>query len=130
MKYCPYCGAGLPGAVSFCPECGAKLTDIGKMQKEKSNEKKLPDTGIPERNRKEKKRSREKEIQSVTDLDSYVDELVQEDDGYDGYYEDIRPIDEDIRQEKTDVTLIWKVAGILVGLLAVIGACVALMYVL
>lgn len=130
MKYCPYCGTGLPGAVSFCPECGAKLTDIGKMQKEKSNEKKLPDTGIPERNRKEKKRSREKEIQSVTDLDSYVDELVQEDDGYDGYYEDIRPIDEDIRQEKTDVTLIWKVAGILVGLLAVIGACVALMYVL
>ena len=26
MKYCPYCGAGLPdGTVLFCPECGKSL---------------------------------------------------------------------------------------------------------
>jgi rRNA maturation endonuclease Nob1 len=43
MKYCPYCGTGLPGVVSFCPECGEKLTDIGKTQEEKSREKKMPD---------------------------------------------------------------------------------------
>ena len=130
MKYCPYCGTGLPGVVSFCPECGAKLTDMGKTQEEKSEEKKMPDAGGPQKSRRKEKQSRQKEIQPVTDLGSYADEQAPEDDGYDGYYDDIRPIDEDVRQEKTDVTLIWKVVGIFVGLVVIIGACVALMYIL
>lgn len=90
----------------------------------------MPDAGGPQKSRRKEKQSRQKEIQPVTDLGSYADEQAPEDDGYDGYYDDIRPIDEDVRQEKTDVTLIWKVVGIFVGLLVIIGACVALMYIL
>lgn len=39
MKYCPYCGAGLPdGVLSFCPECGNVLPGSKKDDKQ-------PDTG-------------------------------------------------------------------------------------
>ncbi len=130
MKYCPYCGTGLPGVVSFCPECGEKLTDIGKTQKSKSEKTKTLDSGISQKSRKKEKRGRKKEIPAATDQDSYVEDLGQADDGYDGYYEDIRPVDENMQKEKMDTTLIWKVTGVLVGLLVIIGACVALMYVL
>lgn len=52
------------------------------------------------------------------------------DDGYDGYYDDIRPIDEGREREGVDKELIKKIAVIIGVLFIVIAACVALMYVL
>ena len=66
----------------------------------------------------------------VRDSRRYDLSIEDPDDGYDGYYEDIRPVDENMQKEKMDTTLIWKVTGVLTGLLVIIGACVALMYVL
>ena len=119
MKYCPYCGADLiEDAVSFCAECGKQLP-AGKVQKEKTKEK-------PEIKKAPKKKKKKpiKKVDSSTEVEAVVD------DGYDGYYNDIRPIDEDHEREGVDKELIKKIAIIIGVLFVVIVACVALMYVL
>ncbi len=119
MKYCPYCGADLiADAVSFCAECGKQLP-ADKTQEEKSKEKlEHPKTS---KNRKKK---------SVKNAESSIEIETVGDDGYDGYYNDIRPIDEGREREGLDKELIKKIAIIIGVLFVVIAACVALMYVL
>lgn len=119
MKYCPYCGADLiEAAVSFCAECGKQLP-AGKMQKEKPKEK-------PEI----KKASKKKKKKPIKKAESSTEDETVVDDGYDGYYDDIRPIDEGHEREGVDKELIKKIAIIIGVLFVVIAACVALMYVL
>lgn len=120
MKFCPYCGADLvEGAVSFCAECGKQLPS-GKSQKEKAKEK----TTIKKTSKMKKRTKPIKQTES-----SFEDETVV-DDGYDGYYEDVRPIDEGHEREGVDKELIKKIAIIIGVLFVVIITCVALMYVL
>lgn len=120
MKYCPYCGAELiEDAVSFCAECGKQLP-TSKTQKEKpkntlETKKKTP---------KKKKKPAKVPVSSNDEPATVVD------DGYDGYYDDIRPIDEGHEREGVDKELIKKIAIIIGVLFVVIAACVALMYVL
>ena len=65
-----------------------------------------------------------KKTESSIEVDPFVD------DGYDGYYDDIRPVDEGHEREGVDKELIKKIAIIICVLFVVIAACVALMYVL
>jgi len=119
MKYCPYCGADLiEDAVSFCAECGKQLP-VGKTQKEKPKEK-------PEI----KKASKKKKKKPIKKAESSTEDETVVDDRYDGYYDDIRPIDEGHEREGVDKELIKKIAIIIGVLFVVIAACVALMYVL
>ena len=119
MKYCPYCGADLiEDAVSFCAECGKQLP-AGKVQKEK-----------PKENPEIKKASKKKKKKPVKKVDSSIEVETVVDDGYDGYYDDIRPVDEGHEREGIDKELIKKIAIIISVLFVVIAACVALMYVL
>lgn len=118
MKYCPYCGADLiEGAVSFCAECGKQLP-AGKVQKDKPKEK--PE--IKKTTKKKKKPAKQPE--SSFEVETVVD------DGYDGYYDDVRPVDEGHERDGVDKELIKKIAIIIGVLFVVIAACVALMYVL
>ena len=117
MKYCPYCGADLiEDAVSFCAECGKQLP-AGKAQKEKPKDK-------PEIKKATKKKNSAKKPESSIEVETVVD------DGYDGYYDDIHPIDEGHEREGVDKELVKKIAIIIGALFVVIAACVALMYVL
>lgn len=119
MKYCPYCGADLiEDSVSFCAECGKQLP-AGKVQKENSKDK-------PEI----KKASKKKKMKPAKKSESSIEVETVVDDGYDGYYDDIRPIDEGHEREGVDKELIKKIAVIIGVLFVVIAACVALMYVL
>ena len=116
MKYCPYCGADLiEDAVSFCAECGKQLP-AGKAQKEKPKEK--PE--IKKASKKKKKKPVKKPESSI-EVETVVD---------DGYYDDIRPVDEGREREGMDKELIKKIAIIIAVLFVVIAACVARMYVL
>lgn len=119
MKYCPYCGAELiEDAVSFCAECGKQLP-VGKTQKENPKEK-----SEIKRASKKKKKKPIKKAESSIEAEPVVD------DGYDGYYDDIRPIDEGHEREGVDKELVKKIVTIIAVLFVVIIACVALMYVL
>lgn len=119
MKYCPYCGADLiEDAVSFCAECGKQLP-AGKTQKEKPKDR-------PEI----KKASKKKKKKPIKHTESSIEVETVVDDGYDGYYDDVRPIDEGREREGVDKELIKKIAIIIGVLFVVIAACVALMYVL
>lgn len=119
MKFCPYCGADLiEDGVSFCVECGKQLP-AGKTQEEKAKNK----SEIKKIAKKTKKESAKKPESSV-EVETVVD------DGYDGYYDDIRPIDEGHEREGVDKELIKKIAIIIGVLFVVIAACVALMYIL
>lgn len=119
MKYCPYCGADLiEDAVSFCAECGKQLP-AGKTRKENPKDK-------PEN----KKASKKKKTKPIKKTEGNIEIETVVDDGYDGYYDDIRPIDEGHKREGIDKDLVKKIVTIIVVLFVVIIACVALMYVL
>lgn len=124
MKYCPYCGAGLPnGAVSFCPECGKALPDR-KENGVRADEKKHESVKGKNRSKtREKKTSKPVSAVSI-DKESAVD------DDYDGYYEDILPMDIEREEEGIDRSIVKKVAVLIGGLVFIIGICVALMYLL
>ena len=113
MKYCPYCGASLPdSAVSFCPECGKPIL-------ESTVEKPV-----------EEKRKKEKPVKTKTRPKKAEKSEPPIDDGYDGYYDDRHPIDEGHRRDGLDKSIIKKVAALILCLLVVIGACVAILYVI
>ena len=110
MKYCPYCGASLPdSAVSFCPECGKLLSE-----------------NVADKPAKEKKK-KEKPVKTKTRPEKTEPPV---EDGYDGYYDDRLPIDEGHRRDGMDKHIIKKVAALVLCLLVVIGACVAILYVI
>lgn len=111
MKYCPYCGADiLDTAVSFCSECGKSLP--GK-------------TSSPPQTEKKQKKKHKKPTTQVPQVPERLDDL-----GYDGYYDDIRPLDESRIKECMDKKLIRNIA-LVVGVVAVIIiACVVVLFLL
>ena len=119
MKYCPYCGADLFGGTdSFCTECGKPI----KGRKTKARSAKKPPA---------EKRKREKLILQYDE--DYETETSEEsvditDDGYDGYYDDIVPVDENTQRQGIDKNMIKNIAIIIVAVIVTIGICVAAMY--
>lgn len=104
MKYCPYCGAVVSdGAFSFCPVCGKAL---------------------PERSQKEKKPESTKARKHPKPAPEPPE------DDFDGYYDDRIPLDAGKRREGLDFGIVKRVIAVVACLLVVIGACVALLYVL
>lgn len=126
MKYCPYCGADLPdGAVSFCVECGNALPDK-KKKEEPTTEKKKPAKkrfGTKKCSRRPSKPPRH--MEKVTAEKNFAKE-----DDYDGYYDDVLPVDEGRQREGIDRSMVKKIAILIGGLAVVIGICVAIMYLL
>ena len=105
MKYCPYCGASLPGgAFSFCAACGKPLPVKGKPKSPRKSDK----TRKPPGQRPLQRRA-------------------ARDDGYDGYYDDIKPIDHGQIREGADHELVMRAVAISLGALGIIVASAILM---
>lgn len=51
-------------------------------------------------------------------------------DDYDGYYDDVLPVDEGRQREGIDPSIVKKIAALIGCLVVVIGLCIALMYLL
>lgn len=112
MKYCPYCGADIPdGAVSFCAECGKALP----VKKEK-----------PENSTPMVTSSAGKKHKSSTVTDAELRKAYN--DGYDGYYEDLLPVDHGRERFETDSAPVKKIIILAAGVLVVIGLCVLMLY--
>ena len=124
MKYCPYCGAEiLSGAFSFCPSCGESLPVLAQPAAEKSPGKPSPkgEKGKKERTRKRKRLPRKPKQLILSEVEAL---------DYDGYYEDVQPIDADRQREGVDTRLILRVVLLVAGVALVIGGCVAALFLL
>ena len=118
MKYCPYCGAEIvSGAFSFCPSCGKALPELALAAAENFPVNPPSRKGKVRKKRLSKK-SKDPAPQEVEDLD------------YDGYYEDVQPIDADRQREGVDTRLILRVVLLVAGVAMVIGGCVAALFLL
>ena len=160
MKYCPYCGTILvDGAVSFCAECG-KALPVSKKKEEipgKSNQAEQRGKSKPQQDIQHEKKSRrrqkreplsEKEVKEVdmsgkkkvrqpeplqrpkqqSESPAFTNSIPEDD--YDGYYDDVLPVDEGRFNEGLDKELVKKILYIIVTVLLVVGACVMMMYLL
>ena len=114
MKFCPYCGASLVGgAVSFCTECGKALPDTS------------PTAGVeqPERPRRPR-RKKSGRMPSAPPKRNPMDEH------YDGYYDDVPPIDADRIGERADPALVKRIALVILGAVGMIALSMTLMILL
>ena len=144
MRYCPFCGAELPGLeISFCAECGKQLPPGAQPQTETAAS---PAAADPLRKRKKKpapsrlKRGAKKGPGSTIEgapterLSSQSGEeqpaAPDPDADYDGYYDDIIPADAGAVRPGMDREMIKKIILLVVGALLLIGLCVVLMTVL
>lgn len=121
MKFCPYCGASLlGGAASFCPECGRQIPqqEPDQAPRPQPGKKRRP-TEIPPSRRK--KRPRQEPQRPPRRKKSPIDI------NYDGYYDDVKPIDAGQQGERMDPEMLKKTALMLVGALVVILMAVVFM---
>lgn len=153
MKYCPYCGAVLPdGAVYFCMECGkaipseAAQTPVPQTADGITESPSRPDERMPEEQDKAesavpstKAVSRKTKRKAATKKDQRkgkskkmreMPSSEKQDEGYDGYYDDVLPTDAGRLKEEMDQNLVRKIIVLVVSVLLIVGACVALMYLL
>ena len=130
MKFCPYCGADLVDSkVLFCVECGAKLPPHEAGRTEPLKEDMRPASQEPkEKTYKDKKKTRNKPAAQKHPA-QHIDESPQ-DDGYDGYYDDVQPPDLDRTREGVDKELVKKIVILGVSVLLIISLCVVMMYLL
>ena len=118
MKYCPYCGADLVGGtVSFCSECGKSI----KGRKTKAKSEKKP----PAERKKKTKTKVPKDAVPETKPEETIESV---DDGYDGYYDDVLPVDENVERQGLDKTMVKNLVIIIAGVIVAISICVAAMY--
>lgn len=110
MKYCPYCGVSLSGdAASFCPECGKALRGRA--------------ADVRRRNPSAERRALVKR-QTPRHPKRPADE------NYDGYYNDVKPIDADRVGKQSDPDLVKRIVCVIAGAVGVIVLAVILMVVL
>ena len=118
MKYCPHCGASLPGsAASFCPNCGKpqrKRKKPSQSQPKKKQAKRPP----------MKKPPGSKQIPTIQQT-APVNKVL--DDGYDGYYNDVLPIDSSEQPEQMDPALVKQIIILLAGAASIIVLAIILM---
>ena len=122
MKYCPYCGAVLvDGAASFCADCGKSLPERHRpgQQKTPSLQTELKREPKPHKLRKVKQR-RLKTFQTENLLEFPEDQ----DDGYDGYYDDVPTEDDGHVRERLEPGLIKKIALVGGGVVVIIALAI------
>lgn len=116
MKFCPNCGASLPGSTaSFCPECGKKLP---RMQRE-------PDTRL-RKSRPPAKKQHEPPKRNMPQRPRRN----PQDENYDGYYNDVAPVDAGLRGDGVDPELVRRVAILIASALGIIILAIVLMMLL
>lgn len=114
MKFCPYCGASLVGgAVSFCTECGKPLPGKDRKPAAKGNARPpVRNTRVPT------------QISPERPASNPMDEH------YDGYYDDIPPLDAGRAGERTDPELVKRIVLVILGAIGLIALSAALLMLL
>lgn len=132
MKFCPYCGADLLDSnVLFCSHCGKKLPPHEAGLTEPLTEDMRPASQVPkEETYKGKRKKNRKKKATKKKPAQHKEEIKPEDDGYDGYYDDVLPPDMDRTRDGIDKELVKKIVILGVSVLLIISLCVVMMYML
>jgi predicted nucleic acid-binding Zn ribbon protein len=142
MKYCAYCGAPIvDSAASFCSECGKALKPPAQSKVKTSKIDQSPSCpahDVENLKKKTKLKTRKPVIPySHMKRSSYSSTRPQvkakrdpRDEGYDGYYNDVKTLDKGQVRDRTDPELIKRIAFISAGALIVIIFAVIMMYLL
>ena len=129
MMFCPYCGAPLVGsAVSFCAECGKPLPD----QKDTGGQARRPGRkAAGKRGRPRKKKIQGKPAQrSQSAQQPLPEQRRKKDESYDGYYDDIRPVDAGQEKDRMDPQLMKRIALLVFCAVSLIILSAVLMWLL
>ena len=148
MKYCPFCGAALISPeVSFCAECGKALPAGSPRQTETEPTPEKPSRKeIRPRETRKKAAPVKPRRKPRNDPGSSIEGAPTEKlsfrsgedaapegalaDDYDGYYDDVAPLDTDVVRPGLDREMIKKIVLLVAGALLTIALCVVLMTVL
>lgn len=129
MKFCPYCGAPLVGsAVSFCAECGKPLPG----QKDTGGQARRPGrktAGKWVRPRKKKIQGKPAQ-RSQSAQQPLPEQRRKKDESYDGYYDDIRPVDAGQEKDRMDPQLMKRIALLVFCAVSLIILSAVLMWLL
>lgn len=133
MKFCPYCGAELLNDnVLFCAHCGKKLppheagiTEPLTEDMRPASQEPVPKTYMGESKKTKRRKTTLEKIPAQP-----KEEVVPEDDGYDGYYNDVLPPDIDRTREGVDKELVKKIIVLGACVILIISLCVVMMYML
>ena len=119
--------------MNYCPHCGKPLRSCEFSPCERSMEK--PFTGIDNTAVKSsaagKKKMRKKDRRNLEPHTRGQEQIVMNsmrEDGYDGYYDDVRPEDENKVRQDIDRDIIRRIAGLVAGVMIIICCCIAFMY--
>jgi len=131
MNYCPYCGASIAdGAASFCAECGKSFPS----QKETSPASKTKSGSRHQfaSTRRKPKKPWRKPNRSTKRISAPPRQPKPnpQDEGYDGYYDDVEPADDGHVRERMDPELIKRAAMVAAGALGIIILSLIMMYLL
>ena len=148
MKYCPFCGADLLSPeVSFCAECGKALpvgssrqteteTALERPSRKDTRPRETRKKAAPARPRRKPRKNPGSSIEGAPTekLSSRSGEDAAPEgalpDDYDGYYDDVAPLDTDGVRPGLDREMIKKIVLLVAGALLTIALCVVLMTVL
>ena len=152
MKYCPYCGAALAGgAVSFCAECGKAMPSPKKASEpvrhapqRSAAERRMPPTGETAKGNRRKAgraapppgKTAHKGLRTLPQRSGDKLKLPSKprpdprDEGYDGYYDDVKPIDNGHIRDRADPVLAKRITILAAGAFAIVIFTVLLMYLL
>lgn len=105
MKYCPYCGASLVGgAASFCAECGKKIpvrAEVPQSEPKTTGKTRIRERPTaPQRRRKPSPGPPNPAKRKKNPMDV----------NYDGYYDDVKPVDAGEQEERIDPELVKRIA--------------------
>lgn len=119
MNFCPQCGASLPGgALSFCPHCGKALPQGGASRPagKKTISKQKKAVRGPSR-----KPAGHRSSQKARPAQNPMDE------NYDGYYDDVPPIDAGWDSGGMDPELIKRMVILVLGTVCLIALSIVSM---
>lgn len=150
VSFCSECGKALPGGEPAQSQTGAQTaasveTEASVLPEEvpvsaaaaedamedtTAAEQPVPQKKSASQKKKRKKATKKARSKKKSGRQDQQPEDEKPEEGYDGYYNDILPVDEGRLKEGMDQQLVQKIIVLAVSALLVVGACVAMMYLL
>ena len=134
MKYCPYCGVSIPdSAASFCAECGKGFPSQERTHEPRPASPRIIESRRPPpstRRKPQKPWRKPNRSTKRTPASTRKPKPNPQDEGYDGYYDDVPTADNGHVRDRMDPELIKRAVMVAAGAFGIIILAVIMMYLL